>query len=39
MQITDKKVEEYCISKSNLPSKDCLAIEEYTRANVHGPGC
>jgi caffeoyl-CoA O-methyltransferase len=38
MQITDKKVEEYCISKSNLPSKDCLAIEEYTRANVHGAG-
>jgi caffeoyl-CoA O-methyltransferase len=38
MQITDKKVEEYCISKSNLPSKDCLRIEEYTRANVHGAG-
>ena len=38
MQITDKKVEEYCISKSNLPSKDCLAIEDYTRANVHGAG-
>ena len=38
MQITDKKVEEYCISKSNLPSKDCLAIEEHTRANVHGAG-
>lgn len=38
MQITDKKVEEYCISKSNLPSSDCLAIEEYTRANVHGAG-
>ncbi len=38
MQITDKKVEEYCISKSNLPSKDCLAIEEYTRANIHGSG-
>ena len=38
MQITDKKVEEYCISKSNLPSKDCLAIEEHTRANIHGAG-
>lgn len=38
MQITDKKIEEYCISKSNLPSKDCLSIEEYTRANVHGAG-
>lgn len=38
MQITDKNVEEYCISKSNLPSSDCLAIEEYTRANVHGAG-
>lgn len=38
MQITDKKIEEYCISKSNLPSNDCLKIEEYTRANVHGAG-
>ncbi len=38
MQITDKNIEEYCISKSNLPSNDCLAIEEYTRANVHGAG-
>ncbi|MBC7712405.1 MAG: O-methyltransferase [Rhizobacter sp.] len=38
MQITDKKIEEYCISKSSLPSKDCLSIEEYTRANVHGAG-
>lgn len=38
MQITDKNIEEYCISKSNLPSKDCLAIEDYTRANVHGAG-
>lgn len=38
MQITDKKIEEYCISKSNIPSSDCLAIEEYTRANVHGAG-
>lgn len=38
MQITDKNIEEYCISKSNLPSSDCLAIEEYTRANVHGAG-
>lgn len=38
MQITDKKIEEYCISKSNIPSKDCQSIEEYTRANVHGAG-
>ena len=38
MQITDKKIEDYCIAKSNLPSLDCLAIEEYTRANVHGAG-
>jgi len=29
------EIENYCISKSNLPSSDCLAIEEYTRANVH----
>lgn len=36
MQITDKKIEEYCLSKSHLPSKDCQRIEEYTRANVHG---
>ena len=36
MQITDKKIEDYCISKSNLPSKDCLSIEEYTKANVSG---
>ncbi|MBY0416045.1 MAG: O-methyltransferase, partial [Bdellovibrionales bacterium] len=27
-----------CISKSNIPSEDCLKIEEYTRANVHGAG-
>lgn len=38
MQITDKKIEEYCISKSNIPSSDCQGIEEYTRANVHGAG-
>ena len=36
MQITDKKIEQYCLSKSHLPSKDCQRIEEYTRANVHG---
>jgi len=36
MQMVDKKIEEYCISKSNLPSADCDRIEEYTRANVHG---
>ena len=38
MQINDNKIEEYCISKSSMPSSDCLAIEEYTRANVHGAG-
>ncbi|QDK42885.1 methyltransferase [Bacteriovorax stolpii] len=38
MQITDKKIEEYCISKSNIPGTDCLKIEDYTRANVHGAG-
>lgn len=38
MQITDKKIEEYCLSKSDLPSNDCQSIEEYTRANVHGAG-
>lgn len=36
MQMVDKKIEEYCIAKSNLPSPDCDRIEEYTRANVHG---
>lgn len=36
MQIVDKKIEEYCIAKSNLPSADCDRIEDYTRANVHG---
>lgn len=36
MQMVDKKIEEYCISKSTLPSTDCDRIEEYTRANVHG---
>jgi caffeoyl-CoA O-methyltransferase len=38
MQITDKKIEEYCLSKSDLPSSDCQSIEEYTRANIHGAG-
>lgn len=36
MQMVDKKIEDYCIAKSNLPSADCDRIEEYTRANVHG---
>lgn len=36
MQMVDKKIEEYCIAKSNLPSSDCDKIEAYTRANVHG---
>lgn len=38
MQITDKRIEEYCISKSNIPGTDCQGIEDYTRANVHGAG-
>jgi caffeoyl-CoA O-methyltransferase len=36
MNFTDKKIEEYCLSKSNLPSSDCKELEVYTRANVHG---
>lgn len=36
MQLIDKKIEDYSVSKSNLPSTDCDRIEEYTRANVHG---
>jgi caffeoyl-CoA O-methyltransferase len=36
MQLIDPKIEEYCLAKSNLPSQDCLKIEEHTRANVHG---
>ena len=36
MQIVDIKIEDYCISKSTLPSADCDAIEAHTRANVHG---
>lgn len=36
MQITDTKVEEYCVSKSNVPSTECLELENYTKANVHG---
>ncbi|NOT80901.1 MAG: methyltransferase domain-containing protein [Bacteriovoracaceae bacterium] len=35
MQICDKNIENYCISKSNLPSADCHALEEFTRANIH----
>lgn len=36
MQMVDKKIEDYCIAKSDLPSTDCDRIEEYTKANVHG---
>jgi caffeoyl-CoA O-methyltransferase len=36
MQLVDKKIEEYCIAKSNLPSGDCDKIEEHTRAHIHG---
>jgi predicted O-methyltransferase YrrM len=38
MQMLDKKIEDYCIAKSNLPSADCDRIEAYTKANVHGSG-
>jgi caffeoyl-CoA O-methyltransferase len=36
MAVENKKIEDYCISKSNLPSVDCDRIEEYTIANIHG---
>lgn len=36
MQMIDKKIEDYCISKSDKPSADCEKIELYTKANVHG---
>lgn len=36
MNLVDQRIENYCISKSNIPSSDCEAIENYTRANVHG---
>jgi caffeoyl-CoA O-methyltransferase len=36
MQLIDPKIEEYCLAKSNLPSQDCLKIEEHTKAHVHG---
>lgn len=36
--IVDRKIEEYCISKSNLPSQASQAIEKYTLENVHGAG-
>lgn len=36
MAFVDKKIEDYCIAKSTLPSADCDRIEHYTRANVHG---
>jgi len=36
MQIVDKRIEDYCIEKSSLPSKDCENIENYTRQNVSG---
>ena len=36
MQMIDKKIENYCIGKSTLPSADCQRIEDYTRAHVHG---
>lgn len=36
MQLVDKKIEDYCLSKSNLPSQYCLALENHTRANISG---
>jgi len=36
MQFIDKKIEDYCISKSNRPSHECDLIEVYTKENVFG---
>ncbi len=36
MQFIDKKIEEYCISKSRRPGSVCDELELYTRENVHG---
>lgn len=36
LQIVDKKIEDYCLTKSTLPSEFCLNIEDYTRSNVSG---
>jgi caffeoyl-CoA O-methyltransferase len=36
MQLIDKKIEEYCIAKSDLPSAACERIEHYTKENVAG---
>ena len=36
MQLIDKLIEDYCVSKSNIPSSDCEVIESYTRSHVHG---
>ncbi len=36
MQLIDKRIEDYCISKSNTPGTDCESIENYTRQNVSG---
>jgi caffeoyl-CoA O-methyltransferase len=37
MNTTAIQIEDYCLTKSTLPSKDCQAIEDYTRVNVHAP--
>tara|TARA_Y100001954_G_scaffold237859_1_gene303039 strand:+ start:5228 stop:5863 length:636 start_codon:yes stop_codon:yes gene_type:complete len=34
MLVTDSKIHEYCIQKSNRPSKTCQDLEEYTKNNV-----
>lgn len=35
MNFIDEKLEEYCISKSSLPSSDCEEIQKYTLENEH----
>ena len=34
IELVDPKIENYCISKSTLPSKHCRTILEYTKAHV-----
>ena len=34
MLVTDSKIHEYCIQKSNRPSKTCKGLEDYTKNNV-----
>ena len=34
MLVSDSKIHEYCIQKSNRPSKICKELENYTKNNV-----